>query len=487
MSFQFDGGRLSGGHGGERPGAGDPFRILVMGDFSGRASRGVVKSLADRTPVKVDIDNLDDLPKSFGTAIIAAGMQADILQLDDFHPDELYSKHELFDALRQLRRKLMDPKTLADAANEIRSWAGHAPPEPQSSDAGTAGDAGEPPASDFEALLSGTTSAGSQRPSKHATTVDALIKQIVGPFVTPGADPQQAELLETLDRATAAQMRRILHDDAWQATEAAWRGVQMLCQRIELDESLTLHVLDVSREELAADAGGLGEVLVHRPTRVEGGQPWSLLVSLETFGPSDEDATLAATLASIAAAAGAPLVAAGHHSLLAPETPAQLAEPASHRAWPAGNWADLAGTADAASLGLALPRFMLRLPYGTATDPIDRFDFEELDETTDHAGYLWAPGSLLAAIVLADGFRSVGWRLRPTGGGEIDDLPVHVLPDRSGEGDMKPCAEVWLADTAYEAIMDRNLIPIVSIQRRGAVRVAALKSIAGGALAARWG
>ncbi len=39
------------------PDPGEPFRICVLGDFSGRASRGVRESLKTRKTIAVDRDN----------------------------------------------------------------------------------------------------------------------------------------------------------------------------------------------------------------------------------------------------------------------------------------------------------------------------------------------------------------------------------------------------------------------------------------------
>ncbi|MGE3805313.1 MAG: type VI secretion system contractile sheath small subunit, partial [Gemmataceae bacterium] len=68
-----------------------PFRILVLGDFTGRASRGVCEALAGRKPILLDRDNFEevmgklkiDLQLSLG----ASGRVAmSFLELVDFRP-----------------------------------------------------------------------------------------------------------------------------------------------------------------------------------------------------------------------------------------------------------------------------------------------------------------------------------------------------------------------------------------------------------------
>ena len=43
----------------------------------------------------------------------------------------------------------------------------------------------------------------------------------------------------------------------------------------------------------------------------------------------------------------------------------------------------------AAYLGLATPRFLMRMPYGRKTDPIDAFAFEEFTRQGGLGGMLW--------------------------------------------------------------------------------------------------
>jgi type VI secretion system protein ImpC len=127
MSGQVSFGRLAGQHS-DGGGGGGAFRILVMGDFSARAGRGVREGLAGRKRIGVDVDNWERVLGSLGAEVrIPAGEGEIVLapkEIDDFHPDFLYSKLEVFRALRELRQRLMDSSTFNAAADEIRSWAG---------------------------------------------------------------------------------------------------------------------------------------------------------------------------------------------------------------------------------------------------------------------------------------------------------------------------------------------------------------------------
>jgi len=97
----------------------EPMRILLLGDFSGRAAGNQLQpeiALAKRPVVAVDIDNFDDVmarfspqvrlpidapgsdtPGSGGAPVGEFALQ--FKDLDDFHPDDLYQKLDVFHGL----------------------------------------------------------------------------------------------------------------------------------------------------------------------------------------------------------------------------------------------------------------------------------------------------------------------------------------------------------------------------------------------------
>lgn len=68
MRFECNFGTLAAGKNAAAP-AGTRFRIAILGDFSGHALAGQLDTgdaLAARKPLKVDVDNLDDLIERMG-------------------------------------------------------------------------------------------------------------------------------------------------------------------------------------------------------------------------------------------------------------------------------------------------------------------------------------------------------------------------------------------------------------------------------------
>jgi type VI secretion system protein ImpC len=151
-------------------------------------------------------------------------------------------------------------------------------------------------------------------------------------------------------------------------------------------------------------------------------------------------------------------------------------------------WEELRALPEAAWVALALPRLMLRQPYGTKTDPIEAFPFEEIPGVPDHEAYVWGNSVLACALVLLGAFELGGWDLKPETAAEIQGLPTHVFKDGL-ETRVTPPSEVVLTIRAAEKILEAGLVPVLSLKGSESVRVARLQSISAPSrmLASRWG
>jgi type VI secretion system protein ImpC len=141
----------------------------------------------------------------------------------------------------------------------------------------------------------------------------------------------------------------------------------------------------------------------------------------------------------------------------------------------------------AAYLGLAVPRLLLRLPYGKEGSTTDVFAFEEMPPGSPHDNYLWGNPAPACAALLGQSFSQSEWNLHPGQLTTLDGLPVHVH-EEDGERQMKPCAEVLLSNRALERLLDAGLMTFISERDRDAIRLARFQSIASpaAALAGRW-
>ena len=460
-----------------RPRGDAPFRILVLGDFSGRESRGVCEPLAGRRAVAVDIDNFNGVLARMKPALsLPDGSGISFEALDDFHPDRIFERVPLFQKLRETREALRNPASAGRAAAEVASRAGSGPVEK----------AAESDAETLARLLGGAPRE-LPRQAVAAGDIQDLIRQIVAPHVVASADPNVAAMTAAVDAAIGAQMRAILHQPVFQALEAAWRGVDFLVRNLDTDETLTLHLLDASKAELAADLRGADDLarsaffttLVGETVHSPGGVPWALVAGDYTFGSGDGDAELLARLAKVSASAGAPFLAGAANEFVEAAV--------ANRRDATDAWQAVRTMREASSVGLAAPRFLLRLPYGRETEPVERFDFEEMPGPPAHDAFLWGNAAFACACLLGQSFRENEWDMSPGDALELGGLPAHVFSE-DGEKKMLPCAGRWLTDGHAENLLACGIMPLVSIRGRDAVRVVRFQSIAQppAVLAGRW-
>ncbi len=472
-----------------RTAQGPAFRLAVLGDFSGRASKGVLETgaaLAARKPLRVDVDNLDDvlarlaprisLPLGDGGETVAVPIAC----MDDFHPDQLVEALPLFEQLRALRRNMQSRVGFDRASKEVLSWAGAAPlPPPQSRRARGGAVATDRKLSDF-ARLTGRV------PAAEATTED-LIRRMIGPYIVPATDSRQDALVARVDAALSDAMRRVLHHPEFQSAEALWRGVEMLVRRLETGARLQVVLYDISAEELAADLAAtddlrdtaLYSLLIEQPAADAGAGPLTFLAGLYGFELAPPHADLLGRMAQLAAAAGAPFVAA-----IGPDAP--RVPPHEWHALIRSAWSELRALPAAVYLGLATPRFLLRMPYGKKTDPIDAFAFEEFTREGGLSAMLWGNPALLPALLASESWLKGGKSMQLGSVNVVGDLAVYVYHDADGDQIALPCTERLFTERQAAQVANAGVIPVVSLRGRPEVRLAGFASVAGPLLAGRW-
>jgi type VI secretion system protein ImpC len=488
-----------------------PFRILICSDLSGRAARGLVEigaKLASRRPLRVDRDNFEDVMAKLNveiptSAVSMTGPALRFRELDDFLPDRLIARLDAVQALRKTRDRLQNRSTFQEAAKEVRGWgqgASAAPAQPTQTPAA---------AIDPEDLLSqmlGETpgerpapSSSPQRPEAGGPDLSAILQQIAAPYLVPGADPHQEELVGAVDEAIAAHLRALLHHPIFQGIEAAWRALWLLVRRLDTDQQLQIHLLDVSRDELLADLdavenlkdSGVYHLLVEQTVGTPGALPWAVVAGDYLFDQTRVDVEFLGRLAQIVSRSGAPFLAGVSSHVLGCESLAATPDPRDWTRKPdpegAAAWQLLRKLPEASSLGLALPRFILRLPYGKDGTPAETFQFEELRERPANEHYLWGNPAFAAVYLLGEAFTRHGWSLKPGMVRDLGGLPMAIELD-DGDKRIKPCAEALLADRATSAILNQGLMPLLSIKDSDGASLVSFQSLAepSAPLRARW-
>ncbi len=239
-----------------------PFRILILGDFSGRPDEQ--RSAARWKPVLVDRDNFDQVMASMNVELHLgpAGETGPTLrfnELDDFRPESLYARLGIFSELRRMRGRLEDGSSRTEAIEEVRRWAGLAAAPPARPEAPRPAASSEPVnlSSLTGSLLDDVLEASqAATPAERPASSDPLqrfIQQSLAQHLTPKQNPMVPELIARLDDATGELMRSILHSRRFQSLESAWRALFLLIRRLETGTQLKVYILDITRRQLAAE------------------------------------------------------------------------------------------------------------------------------------------------------------------------------------------------------------------------------------------
>lgn len=458
------------------------FRIAVLGDFSGRgAADGSEPAPALNLKARlVDRDNVEDVLGEFGARLhLPLGdeltAELEFRSLDDFHPDRLYRTQPVFQAMRSMRDRLLDPAAFGAAAAELMGSA------PEAAEAAPLPPA---PVDLLERMLGDAGHAGPAKPARKRDAFSEFLSRVTAPYLEPGRDPREGELVKQIDAAATRQMRAILHHPAFQELEALWRGVYWLARGLETGTELKLLLIDATKRQLTSDlladveteSTGVYKALVDRTVGTPGAPTWAVLAGNYTFGPETDDLVFLGRMAAVARAAQAPWIAAADPRLAGCSSFSGTPDVDDWAKAGHGGWQALRELGGVNFVGLAAPRFLLRPPYGKDTEACERFAFEEVEDPEESAAYLWGNPALACAFLLGKAFEEDGWAMHPGAVRQIDRLPLYVYK-QDGESVSLPCAEMWMTERAAARMMERGLMPLASIKNDGAATLVRFQSI----------
>ena len=285
-------------------------------------------------------------------------------------------------------------------------------------------------------------------------------------------------MIAELDRKLTEQINLIIHHAEFQQLESAWRGLHHVVNNTESDEMLKIRVMNVSKNDLAKtlkrykgtawDQSPVFKRLYEEEYGQFGGEPFGCLVGDYYFDQSPPDVELLGEMAKIAAAAHAPFIAAASPNLMQMGSWQELANPRDltkiFGTPEYAAWRSLRESDDARYIGLAMPRFLARQPYGAKTNPVEAFNFEEDTAGADHNKYAWANAAYAMAVNINRSFKTYGWCSRIRGiesGGAVEGLPTHTFPTDDGGVDMKCPTEIAISDRREAELAKNGFMPLV--------------------------
>ena len=305
--------------------------------------------------------------------------------------------------------------------------------------------------------------------------VEALISQLLEPGKEAVKVSKAAldDMIAEIDKKLSLQVDAVLHHPDLQKIESAWRSLKLLIDRTDFRENNKIELLNVSKENLLDDfedspeipKSGLYKIIYTAEYGQFGGKPIAGMIANYEFGAGPQDMKLLQYCASVAAMAHAPFITAASPNffgLLDFNTLPHLKDLKSIFEGPQYiKWQSFRESEDARYVGLTLPRFLLRLPYGPDTQPVKAFNYQE-DVSASHGHYLWGNSAFAFATKLTDSFAKYRWCaniIGPAGGGAMEDLPLHQF-EAMGAIQTKIPTEVLISERREFELAEEGFIAL---------------------------
>ena len=285
-------------------------------------------------------------------------------------------------------------------------------------------------------------------------------------------------IIAEIDKKLTEQVNLILHHKDFQQLESAWRGLHYLVNNTETDESLKIRVMNISKKDMhktlrkfkgtAWDQSPIFKKMYEEEFGQFGGEPYGSLVADYHFDHSPPDVELLGEMAKIAAACHAPLITGAKPELFQMDSWNELANPRDltkiFQTPEYAAWRSLRESEDSKYVGMAMPRFLGRLPYGSKTDPVEAFAFEEDTDGSDPEKYGWVNAAYGMAVNINRSFKEYGWCSRIRGiesGGAVTELPSHTFPTDDGGVDQKCPTEIAISDRREAELAKNGMMPLI--------------------------
>jgi type VI secretion system protein ImpC len=303
------------------------------------------------------------------------------------------------------------------------------------------------------------------------------VQAFIAELITPKREGEKVDkalvdaLIAEIDAKLSKQVDEILHHPLFQKLESAWRGLKFVVDRTDFRENNKLELLNCSKEDLLADfedspevpKSGLYKTVYSQEFGQFGGKPYGAIIANYDFGPGPQDIALLQKCASVATMAHAPFIAAAGPQFFGLKDFLNLPNLKDLKALFEGpqytKYNSFRETEDARYVGLVMPRFLLRLPFGSNTVPVKAFNYEE-DVVGKHDAYCWGNAVFAMATRLTDSFAKYRWCpniIGPQAGGAVENLPLHQY-EAMGEVQTKPPVEVMLTERREFELSEEGFI-----------------------------
>jgi type VI secretion system protein ImpC len=334
-------------------------------------------------------------------------------------------------------------------------------------------------------LLDQVVSATRQtEPERAQDLVRALVEQALSGTVTFDRNLTRTfdKAIAAIDRKLSAQLNEIIHAPKFLKLEGSWRGLHHLVMNSETGTSLKIRLMNASKRDLNRDLtkavefdqSQLFKKIYENEFGMPGGEPYGALIGDYEWTNHPDDVETLRLVSNVAAASFAPFISAAGAGMFGFQDWTELSKPRDlakiFDTAEYAKWRSFRESEDSRFVSLVMPRVIARLPYGTATKPIDEFAYEEAPfdasgaaKPMGHHDYCWMNAAFVAGTRLTDAFAKYGFctAIRGAeGGGKVENLPQHTFTSDDGDLDAQCPTEIGITDRREFELSKLGFLPL---------------------------
>ena len=283
-----------------------------------------------------------------------------------------------------------------------------------------------------------------------------------------------------IDQKLSRQLDEVLHLKSFKERESSWRGLAYLLNHTETGTHLKIRVMNISDKDLLKelskavefDQSSIFKLIYEHEYGTYGGSPYSMLMGDYEFDRTPADQQLLRLMSEIAAAAHAPFVASAYAKLFDMEDFSSLAKPRDlskiFESTELAQWQSFRESEDSRYVTLALPKVLIRLPWGGEKGgPVDIIDYEENvmgdDAAVDGEKLLWANSAWVLTQRITFAHANFGWTAAirgVEGGGLVENLPAYTYKSSDGDVELVCPTQVSITDRREKELNDLGFMAI---------------------------